>query len=94
MAAAKLSQLSPQQTAHALGIAASQSAGLVENLPSGAKNIGVGHAARNGLFAALMAERGYTAAPTALEGPLGWAHACGDRLNTERLFADLAAVPD
>ena len=88
-AAAKLRGLSPQQTAHALGIAASQSAGLVENLPSGAKNIGVGHAARNGLFAALMAEHGYTAASTALEGPLGWARACGDSLNTERLFAGL-----
>ena len=89
VAAAKLCRLSPQQTAHALGIAASQSAGLVENLPSGAKNVGVGHAARNGLFAALIAERGYTGAPTALEGPLGWARACGDELNVERLFADL-----
>lgn len=89
VAAAKLRRLSPQQTAHALGIAASQSAGLVENLPTGAKNVGVGHAARNGLFAALLAERGYSAASTALEGPLGWARACGDSLNTERLFADL-----
>jgi 2-methylcitrate dehydratase PrpD len=89
VAAAKLCQLSPEQTAHALGIAASQSAGLVENLPNGAKNIGVGHAARNGLFAALMAERGYTGAPTALEGPLGWARASGDELHVDRLFADL-----
>ncbi len=88
-AAAKLRGLSPEQTAHALGIAASQSSGLVENLPSGAKNIGVGHAARNGLFAALMAERGYTGSPAALEGPLGWARASGDVLNTDRLFADL-----
>jgi 2-methylcitrate dehydratase PrpD len=72
-----------------LGIAASQSAGLVENLPSGAKNVGVGHAARHGLFAALMAERGYTASPTALEGPHGWARACGDELQRERLFAHL-----
>jgi 2-methylcitrate dehydratase PrpD len=88
-AAAKLLQLSPEQTAHAVGIAASQSAGLVENLPSGAKNIGVGHAARHGLFAALMAERGYTSAPTALEGPHGWAHACGDVLHRERLLANL-----
>jgi 2-methylcitrate dehydratase PrpD len=88
-AAAKLRRLSPQQTAHALGIAASQSAGLVENLSSGAKNVGVGHAARHGLFAALMAERGYTASPTALEGPHGWARAGGDELQRERLFAHL-----
>lgn len=55
---------------HALGIAASQSAGPVENLPSRAKNVGVGNAARNGLFAALLVEQGYTAAP-AIEGALG-----------------------
>src|SRR5262249_53220657 len=90
-AAAKLLRLSPEQTAHALSIAASQSAGLVENLPSGAKNIGVGHAARNGLFAALMAARGYTGAPAALEGPYGWARACGDTLQRERLVGELGA---
>jgi 2-methylcitrate dehydratase PrpD len=88
-AAAKLLRLSPEHTAHALSIAASQAAGVVENLPSGAKNIGVGHAARNGLFAALMAARGYTGAPAALEGPYGWAHACGDTLQRERLVAEL-----
>jgi 2-methylcitrate dehydratase PrpD len=56
---------------------------------SGAKNIGVGHAARNGFFAALMAARGYTGAPAALEGPYGWARACGDMLQQERLVAEL-----
>ena len=66
-------------------MAASQAAGVVENLPSGAKNIGVGHAARNGFFAALMAAQGYTGAPAALEGPYGWARACGDVLQRERL---------
>jgi 2-methylcitrate dehydratase PrpD len=90
-AAAKLLRLSPEQIAHALGMAASQAAGVVENLPSGAKNIGVGHAARNGLFAALMAAQGYTGAPAALEGPYGWARACGDVLQRERLVADLGA---
>jgi 2-methylcitrate dehydratase PrpD len=77
-ASAKLLGLSRAQIAHALGIAASQSAGLVENLASAAKNVGVGNAARNGLFAALMAQRGYEAAVRSIEGPLGWARACGD----------------
>ena len=77
-ASAKLLGLNAEQTGHALGIAASQSAGLVENLSSAAKNVGVGNAARNGLFAALLAEQGYTAAPTAIEGALGWARAMGD----------------
>ncbi len=77
-AGAKLLGLNAGQTWHALGIAASQSAGLVENLPSAAKNVSVGNAARNGLFAALLAEQGYTAAPAAIEGALGWARAMGD----------------
>ena len=63
VASAKLLGLDAAQTSHALGIAASQSAGVMENLPSAAKNVGVGNAARNGLFAALLAEQGYTAAP-------------------------------
>jgi 2-methylcitrate dehydratase PrpD len=78
VASAKLLGLDAQQTAHAIGIAASQSGGTIENLPSAAKNVGVGNAARNGLFAALLAEQGYTAAPTAIEGALGWARAMGD----------------
>ena len=77
-ASAKLLGLDAAQTWHALGIAASQSAGIVENLPSAAKNVAVGNAARNGLFAALLAEQGYTAAPAAIEGALGWARAMGD----------------
>lgn len=77
-AAAKLLGLDADQTWHALGIAASQSAGSVENLPSAAKNVSVGNAARNGVFAALLAQQGYTAAPAAIEGPLGWARGMGD----------------
>ena len=77
-ASAKLLGLNATQTWHALGIAASQSAGIVENLPSSAKNVSVGNSARNGLFAALLAEQGYEAAPAAIEGTLGWAHAMGD----------------
>ncbi len=77
-ASAKLLGLDPERTGHALGIAASQSAGIIENLPSAAKNVSVGNAARNGLFASLLAEQGYTAAPSAIEGALGWARAMGD----------------
>lgn len=77
-ACSRLLGLSAQQTATALGIAASQSAGLVENLASSAKNVGMGNAARNGLLAALFARAGYDAAPLALEGKLGWARAMGD----------------
>jgi 2-methylcitrate dehydratase PrpD len=77
-ACSRLLGLSAAQTAAALGIASSQSAGTVENLASSAKNVSMGNAARNGLLAALLAREGYSGAPTALEGKLGWARAMGD----------------
>ena len=88
-AGAKLLGLDATQTWHALGIAASQSAGIIENLPSAAKNVSVGNAARNGLFAALLAEQGYTAAPAAIEGALGWARAMGDEPDGPEITGDL-----
>jgi 2-methylcitrate dehydratase PrpD len=88
-ACAKLLGLPADQIAHAIGIAASQSAGIVENLPSAAKNVSVGNAARNGLFAALLAEQGYAASPLAIEGPLGWARAMGDEPDLARMFDGL-----
>lgn len=78
---AKLLRLNAEQSWHALGIAASQAAGLVENLPTAAKNVGVGNAARGGILAALLAQKGYKAAPAAIEGPLGFARATGDAPN-------------
>ena len=56
--AARLMRLSAEQTADALGIAASQSGSIVENLATAAKNIGVGNAARNGRVAARFDARG------------------------------------
>jgi 2-methylcitrate dehydratase PrpD len=88
-ATARLLRLDAERTAHALGIAASQSAGTVENLPSGAKNVSVGNAARQGMFAALLAEQGYTSAPAAIEGTLGWARAMGDVPQVAEITGDL-----
>jgi len=88
-AAAKLMKLSPQQIWDALGIAASEASGIVENLPSAAKNVGVGNAARNGLFAALMAQEGYAAAPAAIEGKNGWARATGHGPVLAEILGDL-----
>ena len=86
---AKLLGLSADGIANAIGIAASQSAGTVENLPTAAKNVSVGNAARNGLFAALLAQQGYEAAPRAIEGPLGWARAMGDVPDLDGLLGGL-----
>ncbi|WP_245444187.1 MmgE/PrpD family protein [Bradyrhizobium sp. Y36] len=88
-ACAKLLGLPAEGIANAIGLAASQSAGNVENLPSAAKNVSVGNAARNGLFAALLAQQGYEAAPRAIEGPLGWARTMGDEPDMTRLLDGL-----
>ncbi|WOH71323.1 MmgE/PrpD family protein [Bradyrhizobium sp. NDS-1] len=88
-ACAKLLGLRAEGIANAIGLAASQSAGNVENLPSAAKNVSVGNAARNGLFAALLAQQGYEAAPRAIEGPLGWARTMGDEPDIARLLDGL-----
>ena len=84
---ARLLGLSAEQVAHAIGIASSEAAGTVENLPNAAKNVSVGNAARHGILAALFAAEGYDAAPAAIEGPLGWARATGDA-------ADMAAITE
>jgi 2-methylcitrate dehydratase PrpD len=88
-AASRLLKLSPQQTWTALGIAASQAAGIVENLPNGAKNVSVGNSARNGLLSAIFAQQGYNAAPASIEGRNGWARACGDEVSMQELIGEL-----
>jgi 2-methylcitrate dehydratase PrpD len=88
-ACAKLLGLPAAQVAHAIGIATSQSAGTVENLPTAAKNVSVGSAARNGILAALLARAGYEAAPLAIEGPLGWARATGDTPDVDAMLDGL-----
>src|SRR5262249_25371199 len=71
-AAARILELSPPATGHALGIAASAACGLKENMGSMVKPLHAGMAARNGLMAALLAQDGYTASERALEGPQGF----------------------
>lgn len=70
--AAKLMQLDAEKTAVALGIAASQAAGLKLNFGTMTKPLHAGKAAANGLIAARLAARGYTARTDAIEGPQGF----------------------
>lgn len=70
--AARLYRLSAGATAHALGIAASQSAGLTSNFGSMTKSMHVGHAARCGITAAALAGKGFTANPSIFEGKTGF----------------------
>ena len=71
-AAAKLLDLSEEQSLWALGNASAQASGLVETLGFMAKSAGVGNAARGGLLSALMARAGVEGPPRPLEGPRGF----------------------
>ncbi len=87
--AAKLLNLDTQQTAWALGIAATQASGLREMMGGMGKSFNLGHAARSGLLAALLAERNFTSSARALEAPRGFAHVLGDEPNLDELTRGL-----
>jgi len=88
-AAARMLGLGVQATQHALGIAASSACGLKENIGSMVKPLHAGMAARNGVMAARLAQRGFTASPHAIDGPQGYLVA----MDSERDSLD-AAVGD
>jgi 2-methylcitrate dehydratase PrpD len=77
VAVAKLRGLSPQQIADALGIAASASAGLFAFVNGGAdiKRLHAGHASREGIQAALLAELGVQGPPNVVEARDGFMQA-------------------
>jgi 2-methylcitrate dehydratase PrpD len=71
-AAGKLLGLNEQQMCWALGLAAAQPVGLQEMFGSMTKSFHPGRAAQNGLTAALLAHKGYTASERGLEAKRGW----------------------
>jgi 2-methylcitrate dehydratase PrpD len=77
MAVGKLRGLTPQQLSNALGIAASSSAGLFAFVNGGAdiKRLHAGHASREGLQAALLAEAGLDGPPGVIEARDGFMQA-------------------
>ena len=70
-AAALLAGASPSQLVTALGIAATQASGQREQFGAMTKSFHVGKAGSNGVLAALLASRGFTAAPDSLQGRRG-----------------------
>ena len=77
MAIGKLRGLSAQQLANALGIAASSSAGLFAFVNGGAdiKRLHAGHASREGMQAAMLAEQGVQGPPDVIEARDGFLQA-------------------
>jgi 2-methylcitrate dehydratase PrpD len=69
----KLLGLTVQEMVWAIGLAATQAAGLREMFGSMAKAFHPGRAAQNGYSAALLAQAGFTAGEYGIEGPRGFA---------------------
>jgi 2-methylcitrate dehydratase PrpD len=95
MAAGKLRGLDADQLADALGIAASSSAGLFAFINGGAdiKRLHAGHAAREGLQAALFAQQGVQGPPGVIEGRDGFMQAFALGTEPARAIKLPPAVP-
>ena len=73
-AVGRLLNLSEQQMAYALGLAATQSSGLRDMFGSMAKSFHPGRAAQSGILAATLASEGFTSSDRAIEASRGFAH--------------------
>jgi 2-methylcitrate dehydratase PrpD len=82
-------KLSEAQIVWALGTASTQSAGLCECLGWPAKSVSVGNAARNGLFSALLADKGFEGPPEPIAGAQGFLAAMGEPPNWAALLDGL-----
>ena len=85
----KLLGLNEKQMVWALGTAATEASGLCECLGTPAKSVGVGNAARNGLFAALLAAKDFAGPAEPLAGKQGYYHALGEAANLSALIDGL-----
>lgn len=77
-AAAKALALDRQRFTYALGIAATQAAGMQQNRGTMCKSFHAGKAAANGALAALLAERGFDSTQEIIEGKKGFSRIYSD----------------
>src|SRR6202050_3747364 len=85
----KLIGLNEQQMIWAIGLAATQAAGLREMFGSMAKSLHPGRAAQNGYASALLAQAGFTSGVRGLEGPRGFAAVQAAQYDLSRITAGL-----
>ena len=90
-AAAKMLQLNPSRTLHALGIAGTQAAGLMAaQHASMVKRMHPGRSAQAGVYGALLAAKGFTGIEDILEAPYGgFCSTFCDNPNLSHLTQDL-----
>lgn len=88
-AVAKLNQFDVPRVLTALGIAASEGAGLRENFGTMTKPFHAGKASENGVMAAEFAALGWTATHQVLEAPRGFFQAAGGGFDPNAIMAKL-----
>jgi 2-methylcitrate dehydratase PrpD len=89
VAAGKLLKLDGQRLTYAMGIAATQAAGMQQNRGTMCKSFHAGKAASNGVLAALLAERGFDSTQEIIEGKRGFSRIYSDTAAPEELNAGL-----
>src|SRR5580700_1213493 len=89
VAGGKLLELDPQRLTYAMGIAATQAAGMQQNRGTMCKSFHAGKSAANGVLAALLAERGFDSTQEIIEGRKGFSRIYSDVAAPEQLIAGL-----
>ena len=87
--ASRILGLDAEKTCNALGLAGTQTSGLGEYGGSMSKRINPALAARNGIMAALLAQRGFTGPHAILEGDRGFFRAFSDKTKPESVFENI-----
>jgi 2-methylcitrate dehydratase PrpD len=88
-ACGKLLNLDRQRLTYAMGIAATQAAGMQQNRGTMGKSFHAGKAASNGVLSALLAERGFDSTQEIIEGKRGFSRIYSDVAEPDRLIAGL-----
>jgi 2-methylcitrate dehydratase PrpD len=87
VAGGKLLGLDAQRLTYAMGIAATQAAGIQQNRGTMCKSFHAGKAASNGVLAALLAEHGFDSTQEIVEGKKGFSRVYSDVAAPEQLNA-------
>jgi 2-methylcitrate dehydratase PrpD len=85
----KLLGLEVEQMIWAIGLAATQAAGIREMFGSMTKYLHAGFAARNGYASAILAQSGFNAGERSIEGPRGFAVVQASKYDLSRVTAGL-----
>jgi len=94
-AAAKMLDLNQEDIINALGLAGTQSCGLLESDHAGtmAKHLHAGHAAQSGVRSALMAQNGFTGSSSIFESREGFINSmCNLNIDFSKLESDLNSL--